>query len=55
MEYEENRGIIKNPNQVPIGTRVVIPDAAKYHIDAKNSRSVDEAKALAVKILSQYE
>lgn len=53
--YEENRGIIKNPNQVPIGTRVVIPDAAKYHIDAKNSRSVDEAKALAVKILSQYE
>lgn len=53
--YEENRGIIKNPNQVPIGTRVVIPDAAKYHIDAKNSRSVDEAKALAVKILSRYE
>lgn len=53
--YEENKGVIKNPNQVPIGTRVVIPDAAKYHIDAKNSRSVDEAKALAVKILSRYE
>lgn len=53
--YEENKKIIKNPNQVPIGTRVVIPEASKYHIDAKNRRSVEEAKALAVKILSQYE
>lgn len=53
--YEENKKIIKNPNQVPIGTRVVIPEASKYHIDAKDRRSVEEAKALAVKILSQYE
>lgn len=53
--YEENKKVIKNPNQVPIGTRVVIPEASKYHIDAKDRRSVDEAKALAVKILSQYE
>ena len=47
--------MIKNPNQVPIGTRVVIPEASKYHIDAKDRRSVEAAKALAVKILSQYE
>lgn len=53
--YEENKDIIDNPNQVPIGTRVVIPEAAKYHIDAKDRRSVEEAKALAVKILSRYE
>lgn len=53
--YEENKKVIKNPNQVPIGTRVVIPEASKYHIDAKDRRSVEEAKALAVKILSQYE
>lgn len=53
--YEENKKIIKNPNQVPIGTRVVIPEASKYHIDARDRRSVEEAKALAVKILSQYE
>lgn len=53
--YEENKKVIKNPNQVPIGTRVVIPEASKYHIDAKDRRSVEAAKALAVKILSQYE
>lgn len=53
--YEENKQVIDNPNQVPIGTRVVIPEAAKYHIDAKDSRSVEKAKALAVQILSRYE
>lgn len=53
--YEENKGIITNPNQVPIGTRLIIPDASKYHIDAKDPHSVETAKALAVKILSKYE
>lgn len=53
--YEENKRVIDNPNQIPIGTRVVIPDAAKYHIDAQDRHSVEEAKALAVKILSRYE
>lgn len=53
--YEENKGVITNPNQVPIGTRIVIPDASKYHIDAKDPQSVETAKALAVKILSKYE
>lgn len=53
--YEENKGVIKNPNQVPIGTRLVIPDAAKYGIDVNNESSVAKAKALAAKIQSQYE
>ena len=53
--YEENKDVIKNPNQVPIGTRLTIPSASKYDIDANNRTSVENAKALAAKIQSHYE
>lgn len=53
--YEENKDVIKNPNQVPIGTRLTIPSASKYDIDANNMTSVEKAKALAAKIQSRYE
>ncbi len=53
--YEENKDVIKNPNQVPIGTRLTIPSASKYNIDANNRTSVEKAKALAAKIQSRYE
>lgn len=53
--YEENKDVIKNPNQVPIGTRLTIPSASKYDIDANNRTSVEKAKALAAKIQSSYE
>ena len=53
--YEENKDVIKNPNQVPIGTRLTIPSALKYDIDANNRTSVEKAKALAAKIQSRYE
>lgn len=53
--YEENKDVIKNPNQVPIGTRLTIPSASKYDIDANNRTSVEKAKALATKIQSRYE
>ena len=53
--YEENKDVIKNPNQVPIGTRLTIPSASKYDIDANNRTSVENAKALAAKIQSRYE
>ena len=53
--YEENKDVIKNPNQVPIGTRLTIPSASKYNIDANNRASVEKAKALAAKIQSLYE
>lgn len=51
--YEENKDVIKNPNQVPIGTRLTIPSASKYDIDANNRTSVEKAKALAAKIQSR--
>ena len=53
--YEENKDVIKNPNQVPIGTRLTIPSASTYDIDANNRTSVEKAKALAAKIQSRYE
>ena len=53
--YEENKDVIKNPNQVPIGTRLTIPSASKYDIDANNRTSVENAKELAAKIQSRYE
>lgn len=53
--YEENKDVIKNPNQVPIGTCLTIPSASKYDIDANNRTSVENAKALAAKIQSRYE
>ena len=53
--YEENKDVIKNPNQVPIGTRLTIPSASKYDIVANNRTSVEKAKALAAKIQSRYE
>ena len=53
--YEENKMKIKNPNNVPIGTVLVIPDPDKYGINSGNKESVDKAKALAAEILKRYE
>lgn len=44
--YEENRVNIKNFNNVPLGTRLVIPAAEKYGIDAKSKESVSAARKL---------
>lgn len=42
--YQENKDKIKNPNNVPLGTELIIPTSAKYGIDAKNPESVKKAK-----------
>lgn len=41
--YEENKDAIKNPNNVPIGTKLTIPSPTKYAIDAKSKESVEKA------------
>ncbi len=48
--YEENKAIINNPDNIPIGTVVVIPEASKYGIDANDTTSINRAKALQRKI-----
>ena len=51
--YEENSHIIANPDNVPVGTVVVIPPAEKYGIDATDTTAVNVAleKAEVIKRL----
>jgi len=49
--YEENKGIISDPNNVRPGTEVVIPPAEKYGIDAKDKASLKKAQRLSWEIL----
>ena len=48
--YQENKSVINNPDKIKPGTVVVIPDAAKYGIDANNPESVKRAEALSKEI-----
>lgn len=52
--YEENKAKIANPNRVSVGLELVIPDPAKYGIDASSQASVSAANAKAGKILSKF-
>lgn len=49
--YEHNKEVIKDPNNVPIGTELEIPAPALYGIDAHDRASVEKAAALQTKIL----
>ena len=42
--YEENKDKISNPDNIPIGTEVVVPPAEKYGIDAKDPASIKKAQ-----------
>jgi len=44
--YEENRGRIKDPDNIPIGTTIRLPQASKYKIDARDTNSVNKALIL---------
>ena len=50
--YEENKDIIDNPDNVPPGTKVVIPPAEKYGIDAKDPKSIKKAQRRSWEILT---
>lgn len=41
--YEHNKKVIKNPHNVPIGTKLEIPAPHLYGIDAKDKKSVEKA------------
>ena len=49
--YEEHKATIANPDNVPIGTEVVIPPAEKYGIDAHNPASIKKAQRRSWEIL----
>ena len=52
--YEHNKEIIKNPNNIQIGTEVVIPDAALYSIDVGDPKSIEKAEALQLELSSRF-
>ena len=41
--YEENKDVISDPDLVEPNTKVRIPNAAKYGIDANNRTSINNA------------
>ena len=53
--YEANKDVIRNPNNVPIGTVLKIPAPETYGIDAKDRASIARAAALQTKILQNEE
>ncbi|ULB34445.1 MULTISPECIES: HU family DNA-binding protein [Proteiniphilum] len=51
--YLENKKNIQNPNIVPSGTYLLIPDPSTYRFDLSDPQSVAEAKALGDKVLNE--
>lgn len=50
--YEYNKATIKDPNNVPVGTEILVPAPSLYGIDKKNGESVEKAAARQTEILS---
>lgn len=50
--YEYNKATIKDPNNVPVGTEILVPAPALYGIDKKSRESVEKAAARQTEILS---
>ncbi len=53
--YYKNKDKIKNPNIVPIGIELIMPDKSEYDIDASNPQSVAKAKALGDMELKKFQ
>lgn len=52
--YEENKAILGHPDRIKPGTKVVIPPAEKYGINAKDKVCIAKAKKLGVEIYAKY-
>lgn len=52
--YKENSAILGHPDRIRPGTRVVIPPAEKYGIDAKDKECIAKAKKMGVEIYARY-
>lgn len=50
--YEYNKAVINDPNNVPVGTEIRVPDPSVYGIDRYSRASVDKAAALQTEILA---
>lgn len=52
--YQYNQDIISDPNNIPIGTELRIPDPGLYGIDATDRSSIDKAAAMQSQILGKF-
>lgn len=52
--YFENKDKISNPNRVPSGIELVLPDRSSYFINAADPQSVLKAKSLGTEILRAF-
>lgn len=52
--YLENMDKISNPNSVPSGTVLVLPDKTTYSFDAADPQSVAKAKVLGNEVLKRF-
>lgn len=52
--YDENKGRLGHPDRIKPGTKVVIPPASKYNIDANDPKCVARAKKRGAEIYAKY-
>lgn len=50
--YEYNKSVIKDPNNIPVGTEILVPAPSLYGIDKHSRASIDKAAARQTEILS---
>lgn len=50
--YDYNKAAIKDPNNIPVGTEILVPDPSLYGIDKHSRASIDKAAARQTEILS---
>ena len=53
--YLKNKSKIDNPNNVPVGVRLILPFDDEYGIDANNPSSVRKASEMGVKEMSKFD
>ena len=50
--YQHNKALVDDPNNVPIGTELILPAPQQYGIDAKSRASLEAAARLQTEILT---
>lgn len=49
--YMKNRGCINNPNTIPMGTELFIPEKTEYDMNAADPEAVKTAKKIGDEVL----
>lgn len=52
--YDYNKAAIKDPNNIPVGTEILVPAPGLYGIDKHSRASIDKAAARQTEILSGH-